>query len=318
MFWFFHSLPSGRFQTSRPSLLEVHFFPLWDACELDLEREWPGATGLAEDVRYYSAWMREEAQKRIGHLYPPVEITAEMAKERPDLKLLVGQKLTVIAWIWARTVKSPNPAFSHVDVPLVSSFTLSRKEGKQAYVQPVVADGGYHFILKLGTPPPEAETGTKASGRGANFRCIVSNAPIDGRYIKNQAQAGRMGQKLICIVAEGVRGRIYLTPTVEQENLAATATPLWKPEVEFFQEALGFRVGNYGLTRWSDLFTPRQLVTLTTFSDLVTEASKRVCKDAITSKFPDDCKGIDAGGIGASAYAEAVSVYLSFATTVRS
>jgi len=281
--------------------------------ELDLEREWPGATGLAEDVRYYGAWMREEAQKRIGHLYPPVEITAEMAKERPDLKPLVGQKLTVIAWLWARTVKSPNPAFSHVDVPLVSSFTLSRKEGKQAYVQPVVADGGYRFILKIGTPPPEADTGTKASGRGANFRCIVSNAPIDGRYIKNQAQAGRMGQTLMCIVAEGARGRIYLTPTVEQENLAATATPLWKPEVEFFQDALGFRVGNYGLTKWSDLFTPRQLMTLTTFSDLVTEARDRVRKDAITSKLPDDGKGIDAGGIGAFAYAEAVSVYLAFA-----
>jgi putative DNA methylase len=137
--------------------------------ELDLDREWPGATGLAEDVRYYGAWMRAEAQKRIGHLYPPVEITAEMAKERPDLKPLVGQKLTVIAWLWARTVKSPNPAFSHVDVPLVSSFLLSSKSGKEVYVQPVIDGGKYRFTVKLGTPPSGAENGTKLS-RGS-FGC---------------------------------------------------------------------------------------------------------------------------------------------------
>ena len=280
------------------------------AKEFDLEREWPGATGLAEDVRYYGAWMREEAQKRIGHLYPPVEITEEMAEERPDIKPLVGKKLTVIAWLWARTVKSLNPAFSHVDVLLVSSFTLSRKEGKQAYVQPVVADGEYHFILKLGTPPSDSENGTKANGRGANFRCILSNAPIDGRYIKNQAQSGRMGQKLMCIVAEGFRVRIYLTPTVEQESFAATAVPVWKPEVEFFQKALGFRVGNYGLTKWSDLFTPRQLVTLTTFSDLVTEVRERVHKDSVTSGFPADGKGIENNASDAKANVR-VSVEIS-------
>jgi putative DNA methylase len=281
--------------------------------ELDLERQWSGATGLAEDVRYYGAWMREEAHKRIGHLYPPVEITAVMAKDRPDLKPLVGRKLAVIAWLWARTVKSPNPAFSHVDVPLVSSFTVSRKEGKQAYVQPVVKGDRYYFTLKLGAPPPEAESGTKAGGRGANFRCIVSNAPIDARYIKDEAQAGRMSQRLMCVVAEGVRGRIYLAPTVEQEALAAKAAPTWKPDVEFLQEALGFRVGNYGLTKWSDLFTPRQLVALTTFSDLVSEARERVRKDALASGVSDDGKGIDMEGTGARAYSEAVSVYLSFA-----
>ena len=133
--------------------------------ELALTQSWPGATGLAEDVRRYGAWMRAEAQKRIGHLYPPVEITAEMARERPDLKPLVGQKLTVIAWLWARTVKSPNPAFSHVDVPLASTFILSSKEGKEAYVQPIVEGDRYRFTVKMGTPPPEAEDGTKARTR---------------------------------------------------------------------------------------------------------------------------------------------------------
>ena len=133
-----------------------------------IAREWQGAQGLAEDVRYYGQWMRDEAEKRIGHLYPKVEITAEMAKERPDLKPYVGQKLTVIAWLWARTVKSPNPAFAQVDVPLASTFMLSTKAGKEAYVEPVIENGGYRFTVKVGKPKDAeaAKNGTKLA-RGA-------------------------------------------------------------------------------------------------------------------------------------------------------
>jgi putative DNA methylase len=117
-----------------------------------LAREWKGAQGLAEDVRYYGQWMRDEAEKRIGHLYPKVEVTSEMAKERPDLEQYVGQRLTVIAWLWARTVKSPNPAFAEVDVPLASTFLLSTKPGKESYVEPLIEDGGYRFTVKVGNP----------------------------------------------------------------------------------------------------------------------------------------------------------------------
>jgi putative DNA methylase len=106
-------------------------------------KTWIGAAGLAEDVRRYGAWMRDEAHKRIGHLYPPIEITKSMVKQRPDLEQYEGEKLTVIAWLWARTVKSPNPAFSHVDVPLASTFILSSKEGKESYVEPVTSKAGY-------------------------------------------------------------------------------------------------------------------------------------------------------------------------------
>ncbi len=278
---------------------------------INSQREWPGATGLAEDVRYYGAWMRAEAQKRIGHLYPPVQITAEMAKDRLDLELLGGQKLTVIAWLWARTVKSPNPAFSHVDVPMASTFILANKEGKESYVQPIVTADKYRFTVQTGKPPSDADAGTKANGRGANFRCLVSGVPIAADYIRHEAQTGRMGQRLMAIVAEGPKGRIYLPPDQDSENIARSATPAWKPDVEFFQQALGFRVGNYGMTKWADLFTPRQLVALTTLSDLVQETRSKIHQDALVAGMAND-KNLDAGGTGAAAYADALSVYLAF------
>src|SRR5262245_49347404 len=166
-------------------------------------REWKGAQGLAEDVRYYGHWMRDEAEKRIGKLYPKIEITAEMAKSRPDLKSYVGRSLTVIAWLWARTVKSPNPAFAQVDVPLASTFMLATKVGREAYVEPVIEGGGYRFTVKVGKPKDaaKAEDGTKLS-RGANFQCLMSGTPMAGDYVKAEGRAGRMGARLMAIVAE--------------------------------------------------------------------------------------------------------------------
>jgi len=269
---------------------------------------WRGAAGLAEDVRYYGRWMRDEAEKRIGHLYPKVEITAEMAKGRPDLKPLVGQELTVIAWLWARTVKSPNPAFRKVDVPLVSTFMLSTKPGKEAYIEPVIEDGGYRFTVKAGKPKDAeaAKNGTKLA-RGANFGCIMSGAPISADYIRTEAKAQRMGMRLMAIIAEGDRKRIYLPPTREMEVVAGKAKPKWKPDVEFFQQALGFRVGNYGMTKWSDLFTDRQLVALSTFSDLAQEALVKVNQDARTAGLADTL-----GDRSNIAYSEAVATLLGF------
>ena len=274
---------------------------------------WTGARGLAEDVRRYGAWMRAEAEKRIGQLYPNAAITEEMARERPDLKPYVGQELVVIAWLWARTAKSPDPAFQNVSVPLVSTFILSTKTGKEAYVDPVIEQGEYRLIVKVGKPanPDAAKHGTKLSG--ANFRCIMSGAPVGGDYVRSEGKAGRLGTRLMAVVADGNRGRVYLSPTPEHVAAAGRAVPDWKPEVEFFQQALGFRVGNYGFERWSDLFTNRQLVALTTFSDLVREAREKVKHDALTSGMPDDGCGLEGAGTGATAYGEAVSVYLGFA-----
>ncbi|WP_423454686.1 DUF1156 domain-containing protein [Ottowia sp. VDI28] len=275
-----------------------------------LSEDWSGAKGLAEDVRRYGAWMRAEAEKRIGHLYPQVEITAEIVKERPELKPLLGQKLTVIAWLWARTVKSPNPAFSHVDVPLVSTFILSSKAGKESYVQSVVEGDKYRFTVKVGAPPEAAKNGTKLT-RGANFQCLVSDTPIESKHIYAEANAGRMSAKLMAIVAEGARGRVYLAPTAEHEIIARQAQPKWKPEVAMPENPRWFSPPLYGLTRYGDLFTPRQLVALTTFSDLVGEAIVKVATDALAVGMSDDGRALDEGGSGVTAYAEAVGVYLA-------
>ncbi|MBI3902215.1 MAG: DUF1156 domain-containing protein [Nitrosomonadales bacterium] len=275
--------------------------------------DWNGAKGLAEDVRYYGQWMRDEAEKRIGHLYPKIEVTAAMAQERPDLKKYVGQKLTVIAWLWARTVKSPNPAFANVDVPLASTFMLSNKPGKESYVEPVIEGGSYRFTVKVGKPKDAegAKNGTKLVR--ANFACLMSSAPISGDYIKAEGKAGRMGARLMAVVAEGERGRVYLAPTSEHEAAAQEARPTWRPEGEIAARMTGGNCTPYGLVSWGDLFTPRQLVALAMFSDLVQEVRNEVKRDAIKAGLPDDGKDLEQIGAGATAYADAIAVYLAFA-----
>ncbi|WP_300331713.1 DUF1156 domain-containing protein, partial [Accumulibacter sp.] len=282
--------------------------------KLDATGSWRGASGLAEDVRYYGQWMRDEAEKRIGHLYPKIEVTAEMAKEQPDLKPYVGRQLTVIAWLWARTVRSPNPAFAHIEVPLASTFMLSTKAGKEAYVEPVIEEDGYRFTVKVGKPSDvaAAKNGTKLA-RGANFKCVMSGAPIASDHIYGEANGGRMRARLMAIVAEGDRGRVYLAPTSEMEAIALTAQPEWKPEVAMPENPRWFSPPLYGLKTYGDLFTPRQLVALTTFSDLVQDARGRVKRDAMAAGLPDEGEALARGGGGAVAYAEAVAVYLAFA-----
>ena len=277
-----------------------------------IEREWKGAQGLAEDVRYYGQWMREEAEKRIGHLYPKVEVSEEMVAERPDLERYKGRKLTVIAWLWARTVKSPNPAFASVDVPLASTFMLSTKAGKEAYVEPVIEGRGHRFTVKVGRPTDVAavKRGTKLS-RGANFECLMSGTPMASEYIYAEGKARRMGARLMAIVAEGKKGRIYLAPTPEQESTAQNARPEWIPDTPIPENSRYHAPPLYGMTSYGDLFTPRQLVALTTFSDLVGEARVRVERDAIVAGLHDDSTPLRDGGAGATAYAEAVGVYLA-------
>lgn len=241
--------------------------------QIDTENyTWPGLTGLAEDVRRWGHWVREEAFKKIGHLYPPIEITEEMTKERLDLLPYKGKKLTVIAYIWARTVKSPNPLYSHVDVPLASTFLLSDKKGKEAWIEPVINGDQYEFKVRHCNIQDitKVKQGTKLPGRSSNFLCLLSNTPIDGKYIKAEGQAGRMATKLMAIVCEGKKGRVYISPDRTMEDLAFSAIPHWKPE-QLIEGKNADQAPLYGMKVYGDLFTARQLATLNELSYVITQ-----------------------------------------------
>jgi len=275
-------------------------------------RKWKGAQGLAEDVRRYGQWMRDEAEKRIGHLYPKA-------------KLADGSEATVIAWLWARTVASPDPAQKGAHVPLTTSFILASKEGKEAIVVPVKdkhAPDGWRFEVKSeGVTKREledAKEGTKGAGRGSNFVCALSGAGIDGDYIKLEAQGGRLGSRLMAVVAEGNRERIYLSPAEEHEGAAEIDRPT-VPEIEQStpERLTGGTCFAYGLNRYDKLFSPRQLTALVALSDLVGEVRERVLKDAQGAKRLSNRGNLECplaeGGNGPVAYADAVATYLAFA-----
>lgn len=272
---------------------------------------WKGAQGLAEDILYYGKRMRDEAERRIGHFYPKVEITEEMSQERPDLRPYIGQKHTVIAWLWARTVKSPNPAFAHLDVPLASTFMLSTKKGKESYIEPVIEGKSYQFIVKMGNPKDmnTAKNGTSAGKRKA-FSCLMSGVPITYEYIRTEAKAGRMGERLMAIVAEGKGRRIYLSPIQEHEEITQQAKPIWKPETEMPKKHRNFQPPVYGMNTLGDIFTSRQLVALTTFSSLVLETRENIKHDELTSQIYNDSLDLKDGREDATAYADALAMYL--------
>jgi hypothetical protein len=239
---------------------------------------WTGARGLADDVRYYGQWMRDRAFERIGHLYPKV-------------KLPNGDEATVIAWLWARTVLCPNPA-CRARMPLVRSFALSTKPGKKAWVEPVIDHEAkrVRFEVREGEGAPEGTVNRKGA------RCLACGTAVPFEHVRSEGRAGRMRAQLMAIVADTDRGRVYLESSTEHEQIARTAQPLNVPETDLPEKALGFRVQVYGMTRHRDLFTPRQLAALMTFSDLVIEARQQAVTD------------------GASvAHADAIATYLAFA-----
>lgn len=254
---------------------------------------WSGNNGLAADVEYYGRWMRDEAYKRIGKLYPKVKVPADQG----------GGEATVIAWIWARTVKCPNPACGH-KTPLVRSFDLSKKKGKEWHVEPSCEGGEVRFAV---APGKSKRAGT-VNRRGAT--CLHCGAPIDLKYVKEESKAGRMGAQLMAIVAEGQRGRIYVAPNEEHIKAAQVDKPEGYPTGQLAKRFTGGSCVPYGLDTFDKLFTNRQLTALTTFSGLVREAQERATTDAIKVGRADDGVGLDAHGAGATAYGEAVGVYL--------
>ncbi|WP_410052554.1 DUF1156 domain-containing protein [Bradyrhizobium sp. SZCCHNRI1003] len=262
------------------------------------------AEGLAEDVKYYGEWMREKAWERIGHLYPHVDLPKELG----------GGKATVIAWIWARTVPSPDPAFADVQVPIASSFLLSSKPGKEVWIEPIVDKHAktITYRIRYGGTKAELESakeGTK-SGRGANFRCLISDTAITMEHVRRAAKTG-LGQQLIAIVAEGQRERVYVAPKVDHISIAQSVKATWRPEMAISPDRRAFTPPDYGMETFGALFTERQLVALNTYSELVQEVRTQIETDARLS-LPAAAAPLRDGGLGAKAYAEAVSVYLGF------
>ncbi len=269
--------------------------------KMKVTEDWSGSKGLAEDIRRYGHWMREEAFKRIGHLYPEVELPKEYGEG----------KANVINWLWTRTVPSPNPIFKGIQVPLVRSFWLCNKKGKESWVEPVIAPDGmsYRFEVRKGKDGPTIEGTVNRNGA----TCILSKSAMPFPYVRGEGQGGRMSERLMAIVAEGPRGRVYLNPTDEMESIARSAVPWWKPDCLLPVKHRNFQTPAYGMPNVGDLFTARQLVALTTFSDLVLEARAKVIADAKAAGRPDDEVGLNDGGAGTTAYGDAVAVYLAFA-----
>ena len=273
-----------------------------DARVSTMQSSWSRAQGLAEDVRYYGEWMKQEAYKRIGHLYPKVKIPREQG----------GGEATVIAWIWARTVKCPNPACG-CQMPLASSFELSKKKGKEAWIEPQFdyenKKIAYKVHLGKGKIPEAPKT-----ARGAKFKCIMCGETTTDEYIKQESVNGRMGSALLGIVAEGKKGRLYISPTAEHFLTAQCPKPEGEyPEQELPYDPRNIWCVNYGLDTYDKLFTNRQLTALTTFSELVSEAQAKAEADAVTAGMKNDHLPLRNGGDGAKAYGEAVGVYLAFA-----
>jgi len=279
----------------------------------DMMEDWAGAKGLAEDVRRYGKWMRDEAFKRIGHLYPKVSVTLEMVNERPELKAYSGDELTVIAWLWTRTVKCPNPACG-CEMPLLSSFTLSSKKGKEAYLVPRFDGTSLSFDVSsvFDRTAGDAKAGFKR-GMSGIFECINCGNVTTRNYTAEQATNVGLGTVQTAVVCEGKNGRVYLPAAYSPMPTDLPHPDINGLTVELSPNPRDVWCRNFGLNTPADLFTPRQLVALTTFSDLVQQAQEKAIYDAKAFGLTDDGIGLDHGGTGAQAYGEALAVYLLFA-----
>ena len=257
---------------------------------------WDRAQGLAADVEAYGRWMRDEAERRIGHLYPDAT--------GPD-----GEKLTPIAWIWARTVESPDPAWSG-HVPLVASWVVANRPGKpKVWIEPMIDRDTQTIVYEVregGEPTLERTV------KGGHGTCIATGSTIAGDYIKAESRAGLMRERMLAVVAEGDRGRLYCAPSDTDERSALAEEPLWRPEGRNPEKLTGGTVYVYGLDEWQKLFSTRQLVALTTFSELLSEVREQILEDALSAGLADDGRRLRYRGSGVTAYADAIVTYLAF------
>jgi putative DNA methylase len=256
---------------------------------------WRGSYGLAADVRYYGRVILDEIRTKLGHLYPTVRLPKSHG----------GIEASVIAWIWARTVASPDPAGRGVHVPLMSTFWLSSK-GSEAWLKPVIdkGKGSWRFEVRTGSPDDRAivKAGTK-TGR-AQFRCLLTGTAISDEYIKSEGIAGRMGVALVAIVGDAGRGRMYLAVSETHASAARVPVPEGELDEQLAIDPRNIWCVGYGLRRFSQLFTARQLTTLLGLSNCVREIANEVKRHAIAA-------GLDS--TKASSYAKAVTTFLALA-----
>ena len=274
--------------------------------------DWSGSKGLAEDVLRYGSVVLDRVKENIGNLYPEHKISEDEIKRRPDLIQYTEKSLKVLTWIWVRTVNSPSPAHSSKKVPLCTTFILSSKKGKEAFVEPIIEEDEIRFIVRTGEIPASAKKGTKTA-RGANFTCLYSGAPISPSHIKEESKAGRLGATIIGVVCEAKRGKLYTSPTKEMVDLVESCVPSWKPDINISGTSQYLGCKPYGLEKFSDLFNKRQLVALEEFVTQVNLVKKVIFDDAVAKGMPADSNGLNDGGSGAKAYSEAVALYLSLA-----
>lgn len=248
-------------------------------------RTWPSTDSLAIDVEHYGKWVRSEAESRLGHLYPTVPVTQALVAKRPDLEPYLGQELTILAWIWARTVPSPNPAFSKHHTPLPATFNLCTKSGKEAWLHAARVDNRIEFSVRMGKPPAnrasEIKSGAKIS-RG-KFKCLLSDSPIPPQYLKDCGHNKLIGSQLMAVVAEGQRERLYLSPAdvpgVQCER-ATLFDDVPTPPISGY-----FNPWVYGYDSVGSLFNDRQTQSLQVFSDLVSEVFEKVQRDGGTREY---------------------------------
>ena len=266
-----------------------------------LEKRWEGVEGLIADIEYYGNRIYEKAVERMGHLYPDVHVTEEMVKSRPDLAPYKGQDLEVLTYIWARTVKSPNPAYAHVDVPLISTYWLCSKKGKEVYLEPVIEGDSYRFEVRIGKPTDVDSTrgGTKPNGRGQGFECLMSGTPMPFDLLREKAKKEGLGDRLIAVVCKGKRGKVYINAD-DYVDIQLPRPALG--DVALAENPRDVKTRNYGMGTVGSLFNARQLNGLLTFCDLIEEVVPEIEKAAKGREF----------GETTIAYPNAVRVYLSF------
>ena len=265
--------------------------------QLHSNDDYKGAKGLAEDIRYYGEWMKKEAFKRIGHLYPTVKIQTNTGKKDAN----------VIAWIWARTVKCPNPACG-CEAPLIRSLDLSTKKGHEAHLE-ITQNSEGRLLYNVYSGKSSSNNGT-IGRRGAT--CIACGTPIGFPYIRDEGKAKRMKSKLVAIVAEGEHNRLYFNPDERQLLVAQVNKPEDYPDAKLPNNPRNFNTPIYGLDNFSDHFTNRQLLMLTTFCDIFSCITKQIESDAQKAGVLVDNTSLADGGEGNKAYGEAICVYLSF------